>query len=271
LLTNKNLMPIGKFSKSCRLSIKALRHYDREGLLKPAVIDPQSSYRYYSHEQAPKAIMIAMLRSLDISIPQIRVIMESDKTQLQNILNGEQQRMEMELTRRRQALNSIQRIAQAGELNPYNITIRHEPDYTICQKSCQTTTENMIKDSTHLIYLLLEELEKAERTYEHPVMCINENPDKNEQISVHACVGMRKPYPQLKKSKITIITGGPTAWLQHRGSYQELGIAYHSLFAWTQERGHEQRAAMREIYLNDPADTPEEELITEVLLPIWVN
>ena len=271
MIVDKNLMPIGKFSKSCRLSIKALRHYDQEGLLKPAFVDQQTGYRYYSQHQASEAIMIAMLRSLDISIPRVRVILESDKAQLKEILNCEQQRMETELARQRQALHSIQRIAQAGELNPYEIAIRQEPDYTVCQRSGKTTTEGMIKDSADLIYSLFDELHKADRSYEHPVMCINEDPDKNEQIVVHACVGVNSPTPKLKHAKITTIAGGPVAWLSHRGSYHELGIAYHSLFAWAQERGHEQRAPMREIYLNDPADTPEEQLITEVMLPICAD
>jgi len=269
MIADKNLMPIGKFSKSCRLSIKALRHYDREGLLKPAFIDQQTGYRYYSRHQAPEAIMIAMLRSLDISIPLVRVILESDKAQLKEILNREQQRIETELERQQQALHSIQRIAQAGELNPYEIAIRQEPDYTVCQRSCKTTTECMIEDSANLIYTLFDELKEAGRTYEHPVMCINEDPDNNEQIVVHACVGVSSPIPQLKHTEITTISGGPVVWLSHLGSYQELGIAYHSLFAWAQERGHEQRSAMREIYLNDPADTPEEQLMTEVMLPIF--
>ena len=58
-------MPIGRFSNACRLSIKALRHYDDVDLLKPAFIDPNNGYRYYSVEQGRDAVLIAMLRSLD--------------------------------------------------------------------------------------------------------------------------------------------------------------------------------------------------------------
>jgi MerR family regulatory protein len=54
-----DLMPIGRFSRACRLSIKALRHYDELGLLRPAFIDPRSAYRYYGREQAPTAIAMA--------------------------------------------------------------------------------------------------------------------------------------------------------------------------------------------------------------------
>ncbi len=265
---NKDLMPIGRFSKSCRLSIKTLRYYDKEGLLNPAFVDQQTGYRYYSHAQAQKAIMIAMLRSLDISLSQVRTMLECDKVQLKTLLNREQQRIEVELARQQQALQSIKRIAQAGELIPYDIAIRHEPDYAVCQRSCKTTMECMIEDSANLIYALFDELQTMGRTYEHPVMCIYEDPDSSGQIIMHACVGVSKPFPQLNLADITSIDGGSAAWLTHHGSYLELGIAYHSLFAWAQQRGYEPRAAMREIYLNDPANTPDEQLITEVILPI---
>jgi hypothetical protein len=69
---DRNFMPIGRFALSCRLSVKALRHYDKLGLLKPAFVDPQSKYRYYSREQARSAVMIGMLRSLSLPIPASR-------------------------------------------------------------------------------------------------------------------------------------------------------------------------------------------------------
>jgi hypothetical protein len=37
---------IGEFSRLARVSVKALRLYDRLGLLKPARIDELSGYRY---------------------------------------------------------------------------------------------------------------------------------------------------------------------------------------------------------------------------------
>jgi DNA-binding transcriptional MerR regulator len=42
----RNLLPIGRFSEICRLSISALRHYDDLGLLPPAAVGPDTGYRY---------------------------------------------------------------------------------------------------------------------------------------------------------------------------------------------------------------------------------
>ena len=54
----------------------------------------------------------------------------------------------------------------------------------------------------------------------------------------------------------------------HVGPYEELGLAYHALYAWAQEHGHEPRGLIREIYVNDPANVRPEALQTEVLLPL---
>ena len=63
------VMPIGKFARACRLSVKALRHYDEEQLLRPAHVDERTGYRYYTREQVRDAVTIGMLRGLGIGIP----------------------------------------------------------------------------------------------------------------------------------------------------------------------------------------------------------
>ncbi|MFC9709457.1 MerR family DNA-binding transcriptional regulator [Paenibacillus sp. NPDC056933] len=47
----KNFFSIGETAKINRISIQALRHYDKIGLLKPSFINEDSGYRYYSVDQ----------------------------------------------------------------------------------------------------------------------------------------------------------------------------------------------------------------------------
>ena len=67
-----DLLTIGQFSRVCWLSINALRLYDETGLLHPAYVDPTTSYRYYRPDQAPVARAIAILRTLDMPLIEIR-------------------------------------------------------------------------------------------------------------------------------------------------------------------------------------------------------
>jgi DNA-binding transcriptional MerR regulator len=77
-----NLVPIGRFSKMTRLSVKALRLYDEIGLLPPAYVDPSSGYRYYDLGQANRAEAVRILRMVEMPLDEIRAILEIDDPEL---------------------------------------------------------------------------------------------------------------------------------------------------------------------------------------------
>jgi len=261
-------MPIGRFSNACRLSIKALRHYDERGLLVPAFVDSDTGYRYYRDDQSRDAVMIALLRSLDVPLETIKRVLHAQGDELRTCLDQERARIEQDLARKAHALRSIQRIANHGDLMPYSVAIRTAPDYRVAAIECATTATNMIEDSGKLMYALFETLERLGKTLCDPYMCINGAPDPLGKIVVLACVGIEENEIADEQVKVIDVKGGPEAWLTHTGAYEELGLAYHTLAAWVQARGHQQRDSLREIYLNDPADTPVDELTTEVILPL---
>src|SRR5262245_35688198 len=71
------LLGIGDFSRMTFLSVKTLRHYHDVGLLLPAEIDPGTGYRRYAITQVPAAQVIRRLRELDLSLEEVRVVMEA--------------------------------------------------------------------------------------------------------------------------------------------------------------------------------------------------
>jgi len=72
------LLSIGLFAARARLSAKALRLYDRLGLLTPARVDGVSGYRYYREGQIEQARLVALLRRLDMPLARIAEIVEAD-------------------------------------------------------------------------------------------------------------------------------------------------------------------------------------------------
>ncbi|MER5938589.1 MerR family transcriptional regulator [Streptomyces sp. NPDC001928] len=71
------LLTIGAFAARARLSAKALRLYDRLGLLAPAHVDEISGYRYYRAEQIERARTVALLRQLDMPLARIAEVVEA--------------------------------------------------------------------------------------------------------------------------------------------------------------------------------------------------
>jgi effector-binding domain-containing protein len=101
-----------------------------------------------------------------------------------------------------------------------------------------------------------------------PVFCMNDDSGSEEHIVVHACVRVVAPFPELAQARVVDMPGGEFATVTHVGPYEQLGLAYHALYDWAQEHGHEPRGLIREIYVNDPANVRPDALQTDLLLPL---
>ena len=77
------MLRIGEFSRLARASVKALRLYDRLGLLKPARTDEVSGYRNYSGEQLPRLNAILALKDLGFSLEQVKRLLDEGLSQPQ--------------------------------------------------------------------------------------------------------------------------------------------------------------------------------------------
>jgi DNA-binding transcriptional MerR regulator len=75
------LLSIGVFSRRSRLSMKALRLYDRKGVLTPADVDPDTGYRKYRESQLATARLVVMLRRLNMPLSQVAEILSAPGTE----------------------------------------------------------------------------------------------------------------------------------------------------------------------------------------------
>jgi DNA-binding transcriptional MerR regulator len=74
----EQLLPIGRFSRLTGLTVKALRHYDELGLLRPAAVDEDTGYRYYAPSQVAVAEAIANLRRLEMPLDDVATLIRAD-------------------------------------------------------------------------------------------------------------------------------------------------------------------------------------------------
>ncbi|MGW0814224.1 MerR family transcriptional regulator [Streptomyces viridiviolaceus] len=75
------LLTIGAFAARARLSAKALRLYDRLGLLVPAHVDEATGYRYYRTGQIERARLVALLRQLDMPLATVAEVVAAEGTE----------------------------------------------------------------------------------------------------------------------------------------------------------------------------------------------
>jgi DNA-binding transcriptional MerR regulator len=261
-------MPIGRFSRSCRLSIKTLRHYDQLGLLRPAAIDPATGYRYYASSQARTAVTIATLRGLDVPLAEIRRVLSGHDAEIAAVLGEARERLQRDLTRKQVALRTLDRIVREGAVFPYDVRTRTEPDRTMMRLSIVTSIERHVPDSMDLALRLFAGLREASLPIVDPIIGRLAFDGDGEEMRVDMLAPVPEGTEPCSGAAVERLTGGPVACTLHRGAYEELGLAHHALFAWAQERGHEIRGDVLEIYVNDPMVVAADDLVTEVVMPI---
>lgn len=84
------------------ISIRMLRHYDSNGLLKPRK-NPDNGYRYYSESDLEKLYRIMYLKELDFSISDIMKILDKSEGSMTEALAGQREL----LIEKRDRLNKI--------------------------------------------------------------------------------------------------------------------------------------------------------------------
>lgn len=111
-----DLIGIGQMARRSGLTVKALRYYDRVGLLRPAAVDGSTAFRYYSPEQTETAVLIGRLRALDVPLDEIKRCLESDDraSLLDSVLESHRARLESRVARLNGNLHNLLHFSQAG-------------------------------------------------------------------------------------------------------------------------------------------------------------
>jgi DNA-binding transcriptional MerR regulator len=115
-LETETLMPIGRFGRLTGLTVKALRHYDELGLLRPAAVDADTGYRLYSPSQVGRAEWIRTLRRLEVPLDDVATLLETeDRATVKRLLVDHQRRTAVRQAELRWILQRLQPLIDGKE------------------------------------------------------------------------------------------------------------------------------------------------------------
>ena len=77
---------IGEFANENQVTVKALHHYEKLGLIHPAKVDEFTGYRYYEENQSKQLSTITRLKALGFSLSEIKDLLE-DKMEREYLLD----------------------------------------------------------------------------------------------------------------------------------------------------------------------------------------
>ena len=132
---------IGEFSSMSKTTIKTLRDYEKENLIKPVYIDQNTGYRYYETSQLVELSKIISLRQIGISIIDIKKILNGHD--MKEVLKKRKEEIEKELNNYNIQLSKINYLLEENNMNN-EIFIKEIPSYIVYYSARITDTFSQI-------------------------------------------------------------------------------------------------------------------------------
>ncbi len=261
---------IGDFSRMTHLSVPALRHYHEVGLLRPAQIDPDSGYRFYTPEQVQIAQVIRRFRDLAMPLDEIRAVLEApDLATRDQVIGSHIRRMESQLAATQSVLASLRSLL---ERTPTPITVSH--------RLVSATRAVAISGKVSLSSLDVW-LSAAQRKID-AILAAADTPPAGPRAALYSAdffqldlgevtahVSVLDEVPSSSRTAMVDIPSGELAIAVHRGWLADLDQTYGALGTYVAEREIGMDGPIREHYLVGELDTDDESnYVTEVCWPV---
>ena len=263
---------IGEFSKMSKTTIKALRHYDEVGLLKPEETDKFTSYRFYTTDQLVKLHRIQALRQVGLSIDEIKLVLSGhDETA---ILQKRKAELINELADANDQLSRIEFILQGnGENNLMNYvsTIKELPGCVVYSKKMTVPNYDAYFELVPAIgeTVANQYPDLKCRTPEYCFIVYLDGEYKDKDINIEFCEAVTKMWPDFDDITFKEISPTTAVSVLHKGAYSGLSQAYAYAYKWIEENGYAAADNPRENYIDGIWNKEtEEDWLTELQIPI---
>ncbi|MDO4281485.1 MAG: MerR family transcriptional regulator [Peptococcaceae bacterium] len=264
------MLQIGEFSKTCQVSVKTLHHYDKIGLLKPARVDAETGYRYYTAAQIDTMNMIGRLKRYGFSLDEIQQFLAQDNTQQRlNALRQRKQQLKGEAQTLHTILSELQThisiFERTGDImsyqKNYHITLGQSP-----QIGALAHRAVMAVDDFGKYYHSLYERVPAERVTPTGIVGARyfDEEFNHDATDIEVFIGIREP-----DKADTLIAPTDCAMTTHHGAYSTLSEAYGALVSWILANGYQIAGAPFELYTKTQFDAlAPEDWETDIYFPV---
>lgn len=262
------MFKIGEFSKLSMLTIKALRFYEKEGLLIPARVDEWSGYRFYEASQLETAATIKALRQLDFSVEEIKAHLSG--VPLQDALCAKR----LELQQRRADISArisiINYLMEESEMK-YQAVIKDIDECIVYSE------ERVLERYSDVSMLVLESAQECLRL--NPgIECTKPDYGFCEYLDgEHKESNMRVRYSQAvtkmgvgnERISFRVLPATKAICIYHKGAYDRLGEVYAYIYRYAMENGYQVAGFHRECYIDGIWNKENvEDWLTEIQLPV---
>lgn len=259
---------ISDFSKIANLTVKALRYYDEENILKPSHRDNENSYRYYDESDFKKAQLILMLKELDFSIAEIKDVLAncSRPEDLSYYLKEKKEMIEARISNEKELIKRIDLYIKHNdmedEIMDYKIEVREIAPVTVASIRFRGKYSDVGQYFGKIFRAVKGNAAGTSFSLYHDA-------EFNENADIEVCVPIAGT---INDSSITVkkLPGVKAICTTHKGSYDSLNLAYKAIMDYSNEHNLKCLTPSREIYVKGPGMIFKGNVnnyITEILVP----
>lgn len=266
------MLKIGDFSKMSKVTIKALRYYEKEKLLIPKYVDESNGYRYYESNQLLELSSIIYLKQIGLTIDEIKQIIIENES-LNELLKTKKKELENAIFEYSNKLSKINYLLKENTMKE-EIFEKVVPAYYVYYK------EGVLKDYSEASDFIISSgtecmklnpnIKCVEPNYCYVNYLDGEYKEKNIKVRyAQAVIKENTPFKENQSIKFIAIPETKCICIYHKGAYDNLGNSYAKIMKYIEDNRLEITDFPREFYIEGIWNKDNaEDWLTEIQVPI---
>ena len=266
--TGDTLYKIGMFAAMNHMTVKTLRFYEEQGLLMPALIHPETGYRYYTLSQMAVLHQISALKQAGFTLEEIAHINAgADEEAVLLKKKAELLAKIADLTRQIAVVDGYLSKKKTGLSAP--VLIKTIPQTTVAFMQIRLESYDCLFDRMPEMGTLME---KAGCECALPEYCFTAYPEagyKDADILVDICESVVAAKKETGDLRFKTLPEIQAACVFHKGSYRTFAESYETVLRYIEENGYEIAGEIRESYIDGVWNKDDEsQWLSEIQVPV---
>jgi DNA-binding transcriptional MerR regulator len=270
------MIKIGAFAKLSGMTVKTLRHYDELGLLKPAYVEENSGYRYYSADQLLTIRRIEGFKEQGLTLEMMRPLLTGavSLTEAERTLLEKRKELESQIQKAQRQLEEIDerlvRMERHRDTEETRFSLRSvEPVLVAAVRRVVPKGQLclLLDELKQYIRSQGEDLDREVTIVRHRMADYDDGP-----VDIEVAIPVSRVIPDSRNVQIYHLPGVKEAAIcTHRcDPYQDSCKASEMLRLWAVQEGFRplESIPVREVFLTPDKDIYGQLRMAEMVLPV---
>ncbi|MBS2538644.1 MerR family transcriptional regulator [Catenulispora sp. NF23] len=271
------MLTSGEFSRRSRLSPKALRLYEQQGLLVPDEVDPASHYRRYRTARLAEARLIVWLRRLDMPLSDVARVLAAPAAEREAVVAAFWQEAEARFAAQRWLAARVREVVsgrEGGHAATRPIQVRDVPAQLVLTERRHVMPEELPGWIDSAMARLMTATAPAGGPSAAPFVVYHGEINHDSDGPAEVCV----PIDPAGAERVGVPTFSMREEPAHREAYlpivkaqvqfPQILSAYDALHGWMKAGGHTGTLPPREVYFGDWAAAGPGDEVCDIAVPV---